>query len=329
MRFLPGACAVSRAACCVALCVLVTSCASTARITGDFRDYRSYRRTRLAPTLEERLGAGQRYLRDFPEGDYRDEVRRWFLPTEKHYFKLAWNNLPRLRAYLDAMPDGPHAEAVADRITQLESRRIYADRREQRMLTVAQGFEARLALAAEQRRDFLHEFSSFVRLLGATRSFGEPTSELPSELLLRFRVHQPPGTCEADHCSKQFAFPYAVPDGQGLASREAQLRLDISLERGLVRGLALSGPELLTRVAEAAGVRVIADHNPQARAEALGSALDLMADALETSLPKSRCEVDAVSPTVLARRCDGVSFQVVAGTEPGAPDRLLIAPERR
>lgn len=310
-------------------CVWLTSCASTARITGDFDDYRSYRRTRLAPTLEERLGAGQRYLRDFPKGDYRGEVRRWFLPAEKRYFKLSWNNLPRLRAYLDAMPNGPHAEAAADRITELESRRIYADRREQRVLTVAQGFERRLEVAAEQRREFLHEFSIFAGLLGATRSFGEPTSELGSELLLRFRVHQPPGTCEGDHCTKKFSYTYAVPDGTGLARHEAQLTLDIALERGLVRSVALSGPELLTRVAEAIEVRAVPEHDAQARAEALGYALDALANALDAPLPKSQCAMDAVSPTVLARKCQGVRLEVVAGTEPGALDRLFIAPERR
>ena len=310
-------------------CLLLTSCASTARITGDFDDYRSYRRTRLAPTLEERLGAGQRYLRDFPHGDYRDEVRRWFLPAEKHYFRLAWNNLPRLRAYLDAMPDGPHAEAVTDRITELDSRRIYADRREQRMLNVAHGFEARLESAAQQRREFLREFGALVRLLGATRSFGEPTSELDSELLLRFRVHQPPGICQADQCSKLFSFPYAVPDGNALATREARVTLDITLQRGLVQSISLSGPELLTRVAEAVQVRAIPDQNPQARAEALGQALDLVADALDSPLPRAHCEIEVVSPVVLARRCDGVQVLVVAGTEPGAPDRLSVAPERR
>ncbi len=315
-------------AACLALCVLLGSCASTARVTGDFGDYHSYRRTRLAPTLEARLGAAQRYLRDFPQGDYRSEVRAWFLPEEKRYFKLSWNNLPRLRAYVDAMPDGPHAEAATDRITQLESRRVYADRREQRVLDIAQGFETRLAAAADQRRELLREFSTFVRLLGATRTFGEPTSELDSELLLRFRVHQPPGTCDGDRCSKQFSFPYAVPDGKALTHREAQLTLEITLDRGLVRSLAVSGPELLTRVAEAVEVRAVPE-SPQARAEALGHALDVVAEALDTPLPKSRCEIDVVSPVVLARRCDGLLLQVVAGTEPGQLDRLFVAPERR
>ncbi|MEO7037064.1 MAG: hypothetical protein ABI548_24135 [Polyangiaceae bacterium] len=319
----------SRSALCLALLVLLTACAGTARVTGDFGDYSSYRRTRLAATLEERLGAGQRYLRDFPRGDYRAEVRAWFLPAEKRYFKLSWNNLPRLRAYLDAMPDGRYAEAATDRITELESRRVYADRREQRVLDVAQGFETRLARAARQRREFLHEFSTFARLLGATRTFGAPTSELDSELLLRFRVHQPPGICDGDRCRKVFSFPYAVPDGKVLASREAQLTLEITLDRGLVHGLALSGPELLTRVAEAVEIRSVPEQNPQARAEALGHALDVVADALDGALPKSRCEVDVVSPVVLARRCEGVLLQVVAGTEPGALDRLFVALDRR
>jgi hypothetical protein len=134
MQLLSGARAVNRAAACLVLLTGLASCASTARITGDFGDYRSYRQTRVTPTIEARLGASERYLSEFPHGDYSDEVRHWFIPAEKHYYKLAWNNLPRLRAYLDAMPRGPHAEAVTERIAELESRRLFADRRDQRML---------------------------------------------------------------------------------------------------------------------------------------------------------------------------------------------------
>jgi hypothetical protein len=317
-----------RIALCLALSAVLVSCASTARLTGDFGDYRSYRRARLGATLEERLGASQRYLRDYPHGDYREEVRRWFAPAEKHYFRLSWNNLPRLRAYLDAMPDGPHAEAARERITELESRRVFADRREQRLLDVAYGFESQLAKAADQRREFLREFSTLARLLGATHSFGEPTSELDSELLLRFRVRQPPGTCTGDLCSKVFSFPYAVPDDKLLTSRVAEVTLQITLERGLVRALSLSGPELLTRLAEAVEVRAVPASSPQARAEALAHALDVIADALDTPLPKAHCEVDAVSPVVLARRCDGRRLEVVAGTEAGALDRVSVYAER-
>ena len=306
---------------------LLTSCASTARVTGDFGDYRSYRQTRVATTLEDRLGASERYLRAYPSGDYHEEVRHWFAPEEKRYLKLSWNNLPRLRAYLDAMPRGPHAESVTERITELESRRIFADRVEQRVLDRAQGFEARLARAEEQRREFLRELTLLTKLLGATRSYGEPTSELASPLLLRFRVQQPQGHCDGDLCRKVFAFAFSVPEDKLLAPRVAEVTLDIILERGLVQQLALSGPDLLLRVAEAVSVRAIPQGNPQANAEAVGQALELLSGALESPLPSARCTAEAVSPVVLERRCDGVRAQVVASTQPGEPDRIVVRPD--
>ena len=308
---------------------LLVACASTARVTGDFGEYRAYRQTRVATTLEDKLGASERYLRDYPKGDYSEEVRRWFGPAEKHYFKLSWDNLPRLRAYLDAMPRGPHAELASDRITQLESRRVIAERHEQRMLDRAQGFEQRFSEAADQRRTFLREFVLLTRLLGATHSFGEPTSELDSELLLRFRVRQPPGHCDESRCVKVFPFVYAVPEDKSLVERSVELTLEIALDHGLVQQLSLSAPALLTRVAEASRVQAIPADNPQAQAEALGQALDIVIDALDVPLPASSCTAEAVSPVVLARRCNGLRLEVVAGTEAGALDRVVVRAERR
>lgn len=316
-----------RAVLCLALLLGVMSCASTARITGDFSEYRSYREYRVSTTLEARLGAAERYLRTYPSGDYRTEVRAWYVPAEKRYFKLAWDTLPRLRAYLDEMPHGPHAEAAAERISELESRRIFADRREQRMLSHAQDIESRLARAAEQRRGFVHEFSRLTELLAATRSFDEPTSELAPELLVRLRERPPQLHCEADQCQKVFSFSYAVPEDGTLSERKIDVTLHIRLARGLVQELSLSGPELLTRLAEAISVRAVPPFNPQASAEALGQALETVSAALDAPLPKPRCEVEAVSPVLLERRCDGVKMLVVAGTETGAADRLMVQRE--
>ena len=313
-----------RSALLVVLLFGVLSCASTARITGDFTEYRSYRDYRASVTLEARLGAAEQYLRRYPKGDYHEEVSAWYIPAEKRYFKLAWDSLPRLRAYLDAMPRGPHAEDVAERISALESRRAYADRREQRALSHAQQIEARLARAADQRRAFVHEFSRLSELLAGTRSFGEPTSELAPDLLVRLRERPPQLRCEGDQCRKVFAFSYAVPEDNVLAERAIDVTLDIRLERGLVQELSLSGPELMTRLAEAISVRAVPPLNPQASAEAMGQALQIVDAALSTPLPKARCEVEAVSPVVLERRCDGVRMLVVAGTEPGAADRLSV-----
>ncbi|HEY0466904.1 MAG TPA: hypothetical protein VGC79_22020 [Polyangiaceae bacterium] len=316
-----------RAALSLELLLGVLSCASTARITGDFTEYRSYRQYRVSTTLEARLGAAERYLRTYPSGDYREQVRAWYVPTEKRYFKLSWDSLPRLRAYLDEMPHGPHSEAVAERITELESRRVFADRREQRMLSHAQDIETRLARAADQRRGFVHEFSRLTELLAATRSFNEPTSELAPELLVRLRERPPQLHCEGDQCQKVFSFNYAVPEDRALTERAIDVNLQIRLERGLVQELSLSGPELLTRLAEAISVRAVPPFNPQASAEALGQALEIVRAALDVALPKQRCEVEAVSPVLLERRCDGVRMRVVAGTETGAADRLIVQRE--
>ena len=305
----------------------VLSCASTARITGDFGEYRSYREFRAATTLEARLGAAERYLREYPNGDYAKEVRAWYRPAEEHYFKLSWNTLPRLRAYLDAMPHGPHADDAADRIGELELRRVFAERREQRLLGHAQEIESRLARAAEQRRGFVHEFSRLTELLAATRTFGEPTSELAPALIHRLRERPPVLRCDGDQCQKIFSFSYAVPEEQVLSERKIDLTLQIRLERGLVQELSLSGPELLTRVAEAISVRAVAPLNPQARAEALGQSLEIVSAALDLALPKERCDVEAISPVVLERRCDKVRMVVMAGTEPGAADRLVVQRE--
>ncbi|HYP97701.1 MAG TPA: hypothetical protein VER96_03435 [Polyangiaceae bacterium] len=303
------------------------SCASTARITGDFDEYRSYREYRVSTTLEDRLGAAERYLREYPKGDYQREVHAWYVPAEKHYFKLAWDQLPRLRAYLDAMPHGPHSEEAAERIGELESRRIYAERREQRMLSHAQDIEQRLARAADQRRGFVREISRLTELLGATRSFGEPTSELAPDLLVRLRERPPQLHCEGDQCQKVFSFAYAVPEEKTLTERSIDVSLHIRLERGLVQELSLSGPELLTRLAEAITVRAVPPLNPQASAEAVGQALETVTAALDGPLPKARCESEAVSPIVLERRCDGLRLTVVAGTEPGADDRVSVQRE--
>jgi hypothetical protein len=308
---------------------LFVACASTARITGDFGDYGMYRQVRLATTLETRLENSLRYLLEYPHGDYSEQVRSWFSVAERRYFRLAWDNLPRLRAYLSAMPHGPHAAAVGERISELELRSVFANRREQRIVDRARTFEQRLTRAAEQRRDFLREFGELTRLLAATRSFGQPISELDSELLLRFRVPESPGRCENDHCTKIFSFAYSVPEDKELSDRKVDVLLEVALDRGLVQTLALSGPELLSRVAEAAAVRAVPPGNPQARAEALGQALDVVADALDASLPKSRCEAESVSPIVLARRCDGLQLDIVAGTDVGALDRIVVRAESR
>jgi hypothetical protein len=304
------------------LLLLLVSCAATARITGDFGDYRSYRRIRLATTTEDRLAASDSYLHEFPGGDYRAEVRAWFKPAEEHYLKLAWNNPARLRSYLDAMPRGPHAAAVTERIAELESRRMFSDRREQEARQHAADIERRLAAAADQRREFLRNFARLARSMAGIRSFGQTPSKLSAELLPISSDGKSTERCDNNPCARVFSFPYAVPDRKEVADRVALVSLQITSQKGLLTEVTLSGADLLTRVAEAVEVNAVSP------AEALAHAVDVLDDALSDPLPKARCMVQAVSPAVLSRRCDGVVLDVLYGLEAGASDVLRMTAEK-
>jgi hypothetical protein len=306
---------------------LLFGCSATARITGDFDEYALYRRSRVAETLEDRLGAGNRYLDTYPRGDYRDQVRTWFEPEERRYFRLAWDELPRLRAYLNAMPNGPHAGAVAGRIVELEAARGFGVRREARELSVARAEEARLAQAREDRATFVREITTLMRLSASVSTFGEPTSALDSELIFRFRLTKPYGSCAADVCKKALSFAYLVPAEGGLVPRRAEVLFELILERGLLRRITISGPELFTRLAEAAEVHAIRADDAQARAEAIAQSLELVERALAKILPESACSAEAISPVVFARACHGIRVRLTAGTDPGEPDRFDALPQ--
>ncbi|HEV8245388.1 MAG TPA: hypothetical protein VGP93_06460, partial [Polyangiaceae bacterium] len=186
----------------IALLLGIEGCAVGTRFAAGHEDYRLYRETRLAATVEDRLSASNRYLQTLPNGQWRDEVRAWFKLGESAYFRAAKNSLPRLRAYLVAMPDGPHAREVGSRIVELESEIAFAERREQRTLSSARRVQTTLSKAAQQRQLLVRDVSEWLRLLAGIDSWGQPTSALDDQLIFRFRLEPPHGSCSGDVCKK-------------------------------------------------------------------------------------------------------------------------------
>src|SRR6186713_944844 len=92
------------------LAAVLCGCSVGNQLVAGRGEYELYRTTRLAPTLEERLAAGNRYLKNDAGGRYAAEITAWFEPAEKAYVGAAWNSLPRLRAYQKELPDGPSIE---------------------------------------------------------------------------------------------------------------------------------------------------------------------------------------------------------------------------
>jgi hypothetical protein len=306
---------------------LLLGCASTAPITGDFDDYAAYRRARLAMTREQRLGASLAYLDAFPRGDFREEIRDWFVPAESRYFRLAQDNPERLRAYLQVMPHGPHAEQVAARLAELATRRVFAERRDARALAQARGVQSALADAAAARHEFLAEWLALVELVAGVRTFGEPTSALASDLIWQFRLREPRGRCVLDRCQKAFSFEYAVPEAKQLAARRADFDLLIELERGQVRSVALRGNRLFSRVAEAAEVRALGA-GAEDRSAALERAVQLVRDVIESTLPESKCAADSGAGYLLVRRCNGVRFELASTSDGLDTVRVSADPQR-
>jgi hypothetical protein len=303
-------------------------CAVGNQLISSHGEYQLYRQTRLAPTLEARLAAGNRYLHVAPNGPYAEELRGWLRGAEGEYLVRAHDQLPMLHAYAAALPDGPRIDEVKARIEELESAAGFAAGREAARNQRVDTLEANLARAAELRKAFISELTSVVGLLAGVRSYGQPVAALPPELYARAGVTDPAQGCPLDLCEKTAAPRYAIPHSASqLIPREAPYAVEITTNAGAVTGARLHGSELFSRIGEALDLRPVSFDDPQSRAEAIGRALSLIGNALGASLAADGCERPAVSPIVLERACDGVHVTVTAAIDAGNDDSVVFAPD--
>ena len=296
------------------------------RATVSVDEFASYRRFRVAPTVEQKLAASVDYLRNNPEGSYHAEVSRWLKHAEVGYVVRAWDDAPRLRAFLAAVPSGAYSSRAAERLVELEITEEYQQKSAHAFDVHVAALESRLARAEAGRRELLHGVVGWARRLSRLRGFGSRISELDDELIFAFRLDPPAARCSGDFCTKTLSVAYDVPEGKAQSAREAIYDVGMRLEHGGVRAAWLSGPELFTRIGEAVRVAAVSPTDLGARVEAIGQATQVLALAVEPALPASRCAVDAVSPVVLRRVCDGVDLRVVSALELGEEDLVSIQP---
>ncbi len=312
----------------LAALAVTTGCAMGNQLISPHGDYRLYRQTRVAPTLEERLAAGNRYLHVAPGGPYAEEVKVWFRSAERAYLVRAHDQLPMLTAYLRAVPDGPSVAEVKARIEELETAAGFSEGREVARNRRVEALEVALERAAAQRKAFVADLTSLVGILAGVRSYNQPLSALPAELLGRAGVAEPSAGCPLDVCEKTFAPRFAIPHTRSqLVPREAPYALELSTSGGLLVGARLHGRELFSRIGEALDLRPVSFADPQSRAEAIGRALTIVSNALGVALAAQGCERPAVSPIVLDRACDGVHVTVTAAIDAGNDDMIAFGPD--
>jgi hypothetical protein len=314
----------------VGLLLLLSSlvgCAALPTLTERPESYHLYRTARVAPTLEERLRAADRYLREVPNGPHSKQLRGWFTGTEEKYFLSAFNRLPNLYAYREALPHGPHIEDVRSRIALLEGKRSRQVEQQSDEDARIQATQARLTQADRQRRAFVATFKDWTARLTKIKTFGEPTSELADETIFAFRLSEPRGACQGDSCKKLLQLAYEVPGERELVARAALLEVQLQLERGLLARARLAGPELWTRLAEALSLRPLPSPTPEERADAVNRALMLVRALLEPALPAAECpDLPVTAPLVLLRSCHGITARMLAGPSAADDDSLEIAP---
>ncbi len=302
----------------------LSGCAAGDRALASRGEYHAYRTTRTADTELERLAAAAHYLRAYPRGHFWREVSDWYARAETGYFQQAYDRPSQLRAYLRALPEGPHAkdaEARLDEVLLLRQREGRRDREERRRFT---RIESSLSRAEQQRKSFVNDVVGLAELLASTRSFGQPTSALSDALIFAFRLRPPVGRCEVDHCQKSWEIPYAVPEAGALGERRAKLRLEFELDGGALQAVVVSGPELFSRLAEGIDRQAVLADDWQLRTEAIGRAVQALENAIEAALPAASCRRDPVAPWVIWRSCQNVSFRARAATETGEFDRFEI-----
>jgi hypothetical protein len=324
MRFLPAEEPVNAGLRLLASLLLLGGCGVGSRLTADRKDYTLYRETRVGATPEQRLAASGRYLKELPNGRFRSEVERQFAQTEPRFFAQAHDRPSLLRAYLRALPDGPHAKDASARLEEFGLLNKFRARHQAASESFVQRVESELVSAERGRQSVVREVSTLVSLMARTRSFGAPTSELDDELIYRFRLSPPAGTCAESRCAKSFHFGYAVPEAGKLAPRALDIVLSFELDRGNVTSISLAGRDLFTRLAEAMDRIAISSSDQLARMEAIARAVQLVDNATSSAFPDPGCRKDVIAPVVLARECGGVRLLVRAAIEPGEDDRVEV-----
>ncbi|HYO96277.1 MAG TPA: hypothetical protein VER33_17280 [Polyangiaceae bacterium] len=306
---------------------LLASCGVSDQLLAGRGDYTAYREVRLAGTQLKRLSSSHRYLRENPDGRFRAEVQAWFARAEPRFFQQAHDRPSLLKAYLVAMPDGPHAKAAALRLSEFALLKQYAAARAQREEARLREIEGALARADTERAEVVRLLTELTRSMAHVRSFGGPVAELGEERLARFGLQPLAAHCQPSHCAATLSSRYAVPDRGVLTPRPLPLTVRVELKKGNVSRVVLASPQLFNRLTEAVD-RVAVAEDPGARIDALARSAQVLGNALEEALPASRCEKQPVATAVLVRECDGVRLEMRAAIEPEVDDRIEVFPAK-
>jgi hypothetical protein len=117
---------------------------------------------------------------------------------------------------------------------------------------------------------------------------------------------------------------FVLPTPYGAQARMLAPSLQLELRSGRVAQGLLHGENLFVLWAEAMLTRVLDPTRAADRALAAATVTDVLAGALEATLPASRCAAAARGGELLVRSCDGWAVSVRMGDEEGEADVIDV-----
>ncbi len=297
---------------------LSTACATVKPMFAASGDYAAYRRYRLAPSYGERLGAGWSYLRDQPDGEFHDEVERWFSPAEAQFFAEAGRTPGGALAYLKLMPDGPHATEEATFLRAFELEKIEAPLREKRALDEAR---KKADVARKALGDAIEVWTR--RALTIT-TWGAPLAKLDQvdRAVSDALTESPKAKCTSEACTKILYFTYAVPDASPPQDRVVPLVVRLELTEGVVVAMTITAPKGgFSWWLEGSEARGVDPFDVAQRNEALMRAKNRVEGIARAAANGSTCETheDAAARTIVCGR-----LQTTIEADPNGDDIVRI-----
>lgn len=305
-------------------------------------DYAAYRTTRIAPTIEGRLAAADRYLTSYPEGAFLPSVRAWFDRAEPVFFAAKEGSLAGLQAYTTTLPSGPHRALATKALARLEAARNRKD------LATAEDVTAGVDRATADRAAVRAELTTWIGLFLDASLWDAPLSHARTALIVPWSLALPSPSCAllepgakpgegllpprgaARRCAKLLALPYAVVVEGVAEAREATLEITVFQDaEGRPIEARVGGPDLFLRVEETFTIRALPRGEPKPRSAAMARTAALLRDVFFEAVPAgAQCKRPPAAPVFLDLACAGLHVSARSAVGEGEDDLIVIRAAR-
>jgi hypothetical protein len=312
---------------CLSLLALpvLAGCAVPRQMLASPADIEDYRAFRLAAHQGRRLAAAQRYLARHPDGAWAAEVRTVFEAEEAAWFEAAKSSRSRAREYVVDLPGGPHADAARALLVLFDEHQ--GDVETLTLLAEARRTAATLDYETARRKRVSDVLLVKVAGLLDRATWGARLESPPPALAAALRGESATTWGAVTRARRDDLLYFVLPTPDGAQARMLPVTLQLELRSGRVLQGLLQGENLFVLWTEAMLARVLDPTRAEDRALAATTVTEVLAGALEATLPAARCAAPAAHEgegELLVRACDGWAVSVRMGAEEGEADVIDV-----